>query len=78
MCRHVGQDAQCDTNNSRVSGTHTIHAVVQVGSIGNARHHKDSDEHEEHPAGSHFIFSAERHDIRVVQIVILEEWYRRL
>ena len=76
MRTHVGKDAQRHTDDGRVSGTHAVHAVVQVGSVAHRSHHQDGHDHEEYPAGSILIVATKRHDARVIQIVPLDKGNR--
>ena len=71
--RHVGEDEQCHPDDGRVAGTHAVHAVVEVGTVRHRRHHDDGHDDEEHPSGCHLVVAEECHDLRVVQVVVLDE-----
>ena len=37
---HIRQHNECYSDDSRVAGTHTVHAVVEIGTIAHRCHHK--------------------------------------
>ena len=73
VARDVGQDAQCQADDGRVSRRHAVHAVVQVGAVADGRHDEDGDEDEQHPARRLGVVAQEAHDVGIVQVVALEE-----
>ena len=78
MTAHVGQYAYGHAYYSGVAGAHAVHAVVEVGAVGDGRHHEYRHDDEQHPSGSGLVLAAERHDARVVEVVALDKRNGRL
>ena len=78
MRTHIGEYAQRHANDGRVAGTHAVHAVVEVGTVAHCRHHEDGHDDEEYPSCRRLVLAAERHEVRVVQVVALDKRYGRL
>ena len=69
MRAHIGQNAQGHADDGRVACTHAVHAVVEISTVADGCYHKDGHDDKENPAGSCFVFAAERHDGGVVEVV---------
>ena len=78
MARHVGQYSQRDSDDGRITRSHTVHTVIQVGSVGYRRYHKDGNQHEDNPSHRLCLVSHEANQVCIVKIVVLEERNRRL
>ena len=73
VAAHIGQDAERHAYDGRVARTHSVHAVVEVGAVGDRRHDKDRHDDEEYPARRHAMLAAEAHHLGVVEVVVLDE-----
>ena len=73
MAGYVCQYAQCQTDNGGGARCHAVHAVIQVGAVGNGGYYEYGDEHEQYPARRLCVFSHERHEVGIVKVVALEE-----
>ena len=72
---HISQYPKRKPDDGGISGCHPVHPVVQIGTIGNRRYHKNGYYNKEHPTGGLFVFAHKTYQIGIVQIVVLEEWY---
>ena len=73
MTGHVGQYAQDDADDGRVARCHTVHAVVEVGTVGDCRHHEDGHEDKQEPAAHLLVLAQPVEGIGIVEVVVLEE-----
>ena len=70
----VGENEQGDSDDRRVTGTHTVHAVVQVRTVAYRGHNEHRQQHKEDPAGTVFILLAQpREQVGVVEVMMLHE-----
>ena len=70
----VGKDEQGNADDSRVAGTHAVHAVVEVSTIADGSHHEDSEEDEEDPAEAVTVLLAgPGEEVGVVEVMMLDE-----
>ena len=76
MTGHVGQYAQCHTDNRRIARCHAVHAVVQIRPVGHGYHDQRSHDHKQEPPGSRLVFSAKTHNLGIIQVVVLHKRYR--
>ena len=49
VTRNIGQGHQSDADDGRVARSHAVHAIVEVGTIADGRHHKHGEQHKENP-----------------------------
>ena len=73
MTADISQDAQCHTYYRRVAGAHPVHTVIEVGTVGDCRHHEDGHDDEENPACRNLVLAAEAHNLRIVEVVALHK-----
>ena len=78
MARHIRQYAQRHTDDGGVAGTHAIHTVVEVGSVGDSGHHEDGHQHEENPTSCLLVFAETGGELLIVEVVVLQEGDGRL
>ena len=75
---HIGQRHQSDPDDNRVSRTHAVHAVVQVGTIAYCRHYEHRQQNKENPACAVFVrFPKPGKEVSIVEVVVFlrtEEW----
>ena len=71
--RYVCQYTQRQTDNGGVACCHAVHAVVQVGAVGDGGYHEDRNEHEQYPAGCLCMFSHEGDKVCIVQVIAFEK-----
>ena len=74
MARHIGQYAERYTDDGAVARRHAVHAVVEVGAVAHGGDDDDRHDDEENPSGDALVVAAPCHHLRVVKIVVLEEW----
>ena len=73
MAAYIGQYAESHTNDCRVAGTHSVHTVVEVGTVGDCRDDKDCHDDKQNPSCRHLVLAAESHDTRVVEVMVLDK-----
>ena len=73
MTAHICQYAQRHTYDGGITGTHTVHAIVEVGTVAHGCHHEDGHQHKQYPTGGNLIFATERHHVGIVQVMALVE-----
>ena len=70
---YVCQYTQRQTDNGGVACCHAVHAVVQVGAVGDGGYHENRNEHEQYPAGCLCVFSHEGDKVCIVQVIAFEK-----
>ena len=73
MAADVGQYAQGKHDDGRVTRTHAVHAIVEVGSVADCHDDECGHQHEEYPSGCRFVFSHKTHHLAVAQVVVLDK-----
>ena len=72
----IRQYDKCRSDNRRVARTHSVHAVVEVGSVAHGCHHEYRQQHEKDPARFLFVGLAEpREHVGVVAVVRFHKGY---
>ena len=75
MTAHIGEYSYRDADDGRVPRAHAIHPVVKVRAVRHSRDDKYRHDDKEYPPRRGLVFSAETHDVRVVQIMSLHKRY---
>ena len=70
----ICEDEECDADDGRVTGTHAVHAVVEVGSIADSSNDEDGEQHEEDPSEAVSVgFAGPGEEVGVVEVMMLDE-----
>ena len=70
---HIGEYAQCHSDDGGVAGAHAVHAVVEVGSVAHRGYHEDGDDDEEQPSGGILVLAHEGEGLRIVEVMVFHE-----
>ena len=70
---HIGEYTQCHAHDSRVAGTHAVHAVVEVGTIAHCSDHKNRHDHKQCPSCSTSPVAHPLGERAIVKVVVLDK-----
>ena len=73
MAGDVGEYSEGDTDDSRVAGTHAIHAIIEVTAIAHCHHYEGGKEDKEYPSGCTLVLSEPCKHGGIVEIIMLYE-----
>ena len=70
----VGENEQGNRHDGRVTGTHAVHAVVEVRTVADCRYYEDCQQHKEDPTEAVFIVLARPgEEVGIIEVMMLDE-----